>query len=73
MSFRIKELLQADGGSPFAEWFVSLEVVAAAKDGLKLILLIGGWTKKRQQKDIDHALVLWDNYKRRKASTGHGK
>ena len=111
MSFKIKELLKADGDSPFADWFGSLESIAAAKvrvavirmeqgnlsnvewfrgigeykidwgpglriylakDGLKLILLIGGGTKKRQQKDIDQALVLWDDYKRRKASSGQG-
>ncbi len=111
MSFQIKELLKADGDSPFADWFGSLESIAAAKvrvavirmeqgnlsnvewfrgigeykidwgpglriylakDGLKLILLIGGGTKKRQQKDIDQALVLWDDYKRRKASSGQG-
>ena len=28
---QIKELLLADGDSPFAEWFESLEAVAAAK------------------------------------------
>lgn len=38
-----------------------------AKDGLKVIVLLGGGTKKRQQKDIDRALDLWENYKRRKA------
>ena len=108
MSFQIKELLLADGESPFAEWFGSLEAVAAAKvrvavsrmeqgnlsnvewfrgigefkidwgpglrvylgkDGLKLIILIGGGSKKRQQKDIDHAVLLWEDYKRRKASS----
>ena len=31
MSFQIKELLLADGHSPFAEWFGSLESVIAAK------------------------------------------
>jgi len=108
MSYQVKELLLADGDSPFAEWFGSLEAVAAAKvrvavgrmeqgnlssvewfrgigeykidwgpglrifvakDGLKLILLLGGGTKKRQQKDIDEALALWSDYKRRKAAT----
>jgi putative addiction module killer protein len=44
-----------------------------AKDGLKIIILIGGGTKKRQQKDIDRAVVLWEDYKRRKASTRQGK
>ena len=87
MSYQIKELLLDDGDSPFAEWFGSLEAVAAAKvrvavsrmeqgnlsnvewfrgigeykidwgpglriylakDGLKIIILIGGGTKKRQ-------------------------
>ena len=31
MSYQIKELLLADGDSPFAAWFGSLEAVAAAK------------------------------------------
>ena len=31
MSYQTKELLLPDGGSPFAEWFGSLEAVAAAK------------------------------------------
>ena len=44
-----------------------------AKDGLKIIILIGGGTKKRQQQDIDQALALWEDYKRRKASTQKGK
>jgi putative component of toxin-antitoxin plasmid stabilization module len=44
----------------------------SAKDGLKIIILIGGGTKKRQQQDIDRAVSLWDDYKRRKASTLKG-
>ncbi len=31
MSYQIKELLLADGDSPFAEWFGSLDAVTAAK------------------------------------------
>ena len=31
MSYQIKELLLSDGGSPFAQWFGSLQAVAAAK------------------------------------------
>ena len=38
-----------------------------AKAGLKIIVLLGGGSKKRQQKDIDQALALWDDYKRRKS------
>ncbi len=40
-----------------------------AKDGLKIIVLLGGGSKKRQQRDIDEAVSLWDDYKRRKAQT----
>jgi len=38
-----------------------------AKDGLKIIILLGGGTKKHQQKDIDQAVELWEDYKRRKS------
>jgi putative addiction module killer protein len=111
VSYQIRELLLDDGDSPFAEWFVSLEAVAAAKvrvavsrmeqgnlsnvewfrgigeykidwgpglriylakDGLQIIILIGGGTKKRQQQGIDQAVALWEDYKRRKASTSKG-
>jgi putative addiction module killer protein len=36
------------------------------KDGDKLIVLLGGGTKKRQQKDIEAAHALWREYKQRK-------
>lgn len=35
-------------------------------DGRKLILLLGGGTKKRQSKDIAEAQRLWQEYKERK-------
>ena len=38
-----------------------------AKDGLKIIILLGGGTKKAQQKDIQRAVALWEDYQRRKA------
>ena len=41
-----------------------------ATDGLRIILLLGGGTKKRQQKDIDQAVEHWENHKRRKAHQG---
>ena len=44
-----------------------------AKDGLEIIVLLGGGSKKRQQRDIDEAVALWEDYKRRKASTQKGK
>jgi putative addiction module killer protein len=36
------------------------------KDGDALVILLGGGTKKRQQKDIVNAKILWKEYKRRK-------
>ncbi len=36
------------------------------KDGDALIILVGGGTKKRQQKDIEAAQAIWQEYKRRK-------
>ena len=47
-----------------------------AKDGEALIILFGGSTKKGQQKAIDHAVALHDEYKARKkvlAATKKGK
>ena len=40
--------------------------VYVGKDGEKLIILLGGGTKKHQQKDIEHAQWLWEEYKHRK-------
>jgi putative addiction module killer protein len=39
------------------------------KDGSKLIILLGGGTKKRQQKDIQAAKALWQEYKKRKTTS----
>src|ERR1700675_2475248 len=36
------------------------------KDGDRLVILLGGGSKKRQQKDIEVAHALWAEYKRRK-------
>ena len=36
------------------------------KDGDRLVILLGGGTKKRQQADIADAQVLWTDYKLRK-------
>lgn len=43
-----------------------------AKDGLKIIVLLGGGSKKRQQRDIDHAVALWEDYQQRKRLTRKG-
>jgi putative addiction module killer protein len=36
------------------------------KEGNRLVILLGGGTKRRQQDDIDTALARWREYKRRK-------
>lgn len=36
------------------------------KDGERLVILLAGGTKKRQQGDIDAARVLWHEYRARK-------
>ncbi len=36
------------------------------RDGDRLVILLGGGTKKRQEVDIAHAQTLWTDYKRRK-------
>lgn len=36
------------------------------KDGQKIVILLGGGTKRRQQRDIDAALLCWADYKHRK-------
>jgi putative addiction module killer protein len=36
------------------------------KDGEALVIVLGGGTKKRQQRDINTALANWQDYKRRK-------
>ena len=38
------------------------------KDGERLVILVGGGTKKRQQDDIATALARWQDYKQRKAT-----
>ena len=36
------------------------------RDGDRLVILLGGGTKKRQQSDIHSAQALWKDYRRRK-------
>lgn len=38
------------------------------KDGDRLIILLGGGTKQRQQTDIERAKAMWAEYKTRKAA-----
>jgi putative addiction module killer protein len=39
-----------------------------AKDGDKLIILLGGGTKQRQHSDIERAKAMWAEYRTRKAA-----
>jgi putative addiction module killer protein len=41
------------------------------KDGQDLVILLGGGTKKRQQRDIETAFARWQGYKQRKGD-GYG-
>ncbi len=36
------------------------------RDGDKIVVLLGGGTKKRQSRDIQTAQALWQEYKQRK-------
>jgi len=38
------------------------------KDGERLVILLAGGTKKRQQEDIASALTRWHDYKQRKGT-----
>jgi putative addiction module killer protein len=40
------------------------------KDGDRLVILLGGETKKRQQSDISAAKAIWKMYKQRKKQEG---
>jgi putative addiction module killer protein len=39
-----------------------------AKDGETLVILLGGGTKRRQQRDIETARARWKDYRMRRAS-----
>ena len=39
-----------------------------AKDGEEVVILLGGGTKQRQQRDIERAKTLWVEYRDRKAT-----
>jgi putative addiction module killer protein len=43
------------------------------RDGAELILLLGGGTKRHQDRDIERAEILFAEYKARKAEAAKGK
>ena len=105
-SIDVRDFVDANGISPFTQWFNELDAQAAAKvatnvarmasgnfsnsksisggvyecridfgpgyrvyfgkDGEKIIILLGGGTKKKQNVDIKKAHELWKEYKKRK-------
>jgi putative addiction module killer protein len=40
------------------------------KHGDRMVILVGGGTKKRQQQDIQTAVARWQDYKQRKGAGG---
>ena len=50
--------LKIDFGAGYRVYF--------GKDGQTIAILLGGGTKKRQQRDIEDAQSCWQDYKRRK-------
>lgn len=56
-------------GQGVAEWRIDWGPgirIYLAFDGTRLVILLGGGTKTRQQADIAQALERWADYKRRK-------
>ena len=41
------------------------------KEGERIIILLGGGTKQRQQNDITLAIARWEDYKRKKKQQKH--
>lgn len=41
------------------------------KDGERIVILLGGGTKQRQQKDIEFALERWQDYRSRRKREGN--
>ena len=47
--------------------------IYVARDGLKVIVLLGGGTKRGQQANIDRAVDLWEKYKALKSAARKGR
>jgi hypothetical protein len=44
----------------------ALDIEYFGRDGERLVILLGGGTKKRQRDDVHRAQNLWADYKQRK-------
>ena len=54
------------------DWGPGLRIYLA-KDGDRLVILLGGSTKQRQQAAIERAKAMWREYKARKESAARAK
>jgi len=78
----VREYIDTAGRSPFTKWLRALNVQAGVleyrvdfgpgyriyfgRDGDRLVILLAGGMKKRQQEDIRHAKANWEDYRNRK-------
>jgi putative addiction module killer protein len=44
-----------------------------AREGDAIIILLGGGSKRTQQRDIDRAIALWNDYKKRRTALNRSK
>lgn len=73
--FKVREYVDDRGRSPYARWFDRIDFgpgyrIYFGKDSDTPIVLLGGGTKVRQQRDIEAAGNLWREYRRRKREEG---
>jgi len=78
----VREYIDTAGRSPFTKWLRALNVQAGVleyrvdfgpgyriyfgRDGDRLVILLAGGMKKRQQEDIRQAKANWEDYRNRK-------
>lgn len=62
----VREYVDRNGRNGFREWLIKLDIGTRARIGEKLIVLLLGVSKRRQESDIGIAHVLWAEYEKRK-------